>query len=64
MIRATAPKGTLDIVGWLLVSLLLGALAGRIAKDFGAVVEIRLLAFAALTGIMMAIWCVGRVNAD
>ena len=29
MIRAATPKAILDIVGWLLVSLLIGALAGR-----------------------------------
>lgn len=64
MIRAAAPKGTLDIVQFLLLSLLVGALAGRVAKYFGAPIELRLLAFVALTGIMMAIWYVGRAKAD
>jgi hypothetical protein len=62
MIRAMIPNRTLDIVGWLLVSLLIGALAGRIAKYFGAAVEIRLLAFVVLTGLALAIWHVGRAT--
>ena len=62
MIRAATPKGTLDMVGWLLLSLLIGALAGRIARSFGAPVEIRLLAFVALTGVALAIWHVGRTS--
>ena len=60
MIRAATPKGILDIVGWLILSLLIGALAGRIAKYFGAPMELRVLAFVALTGIALAIWHVGR----
>lgn len=60
MIRAATPKGTLDIVGWLISSLLIGALAGRIAKYFGAPIELRVLAFVALTAITMALWYVGR----
>ena len=60
MIRAATPKGILDIVGWLILSLLIGALAGRIAKVFGAPMETRLLAFATLTAITMAIWYIGR----
>ena len=53
----------LDIVGKLLVCLLIGSLAGRIAKYFGAPMEIRLLAFAVLTGITLAIWHFGN-NTD
>jgi hypothetical protein len=49
----------IHVIGWLLTSLLIGALAGRIAKYFGAPMEIRLLAFAVLTGVTMAIWYVG-----
>ena len=60
MIRAATPKGILEIVRWLLVSLLIGALAGRMAKDFGAPMELRLLAFVALTALAMVIWHVGR----
>jgi hypothetical protein len=60
MIRAATPNGILNVIGWLLSSLLIGALAGRIAKYFGAPMEVRLLAFAALTGITMALWYVGR----
>jgi site-specific recombinase len=59
MIRAATPKGILDIVGWLLTSLLIGALAGRIAKYFGAPMELRVLAFATLAAITMAIWYIG-----
>lgn len=62
MIRAATPKGILDIVSKLLLCLLIGALAGRIARYFGAPIEIRLLAFAALTGLAMAIWHVGRIS--
>ena len=32
MIRAATPNGILNVIGWLLSSLLIGALAGRIAK--------------------------------
>ena len=60
MIRAATPKGILDIVGWLLLGLLVGALAGRTAKYFGAPMELRVLAFATLAAITMAIWHVGR----
>jgi site-specific recombinase len=60
MIRAATPKGILDIVGWLLLCLLMGSLAGRIAKYFGAPMEIRVLAFVAMTAISMTIWYVGR----
>jgi hypothetical protein len=49
----------LDIVGKLLVCLLIGSLAGRTAKYFGAPMELRLLAFAALAGITLAIWHFG-----
>ena len=62
MIGAATPKGILNIVGKLLLCLLIGALAGRIARYFGAPMEIRLLAFAALTGIALAIWYVGRTG--
>ena len=41
MIRAATPKGVLDTVGWLILSLLIGALAGRIAKYFEAPMELR-----------------------
>ena len=65
MIRAATPKnGILKTVGALLMCLLIGALAGRIAKYFGAPMEMRLLAFAVMTGIAMAIWYVGRTKAD
>jgi site-specific recombinase len=64
MIRAATPKGILDIVGKLLLCLLIGSLAGRIAKYFGAPMEIRLLAFAALTGIALAIWHLGGTTED
>lgn len=60
MIRAATPNGTLNAIGWLVLSLLIGALAGRLAKYFGAPMEMRLLAFATLAGITMAIWHVGR----
>jgi hypothetical protein len=60
MIRAATPKGILNMVGWLLLSLLIGSLAGRIAKYFGAPMDIRVLAFVAMTTISMAIWYVGR----
>ena len=60
MIRAATPKnGILETVGTLLLCLLIGSLAGRIAKYFGAPMEIRLLAFALVTGIALAIWHVG-----
>jgi site-specific recombinase len=64
MIRAATPKGILDIVGKLLLCLLIGSLAGRIAKYFGAPMEIRLLAFAVLTGIALAIWHLGGTTED
>ena len=62
MIRAATPKGILDIVGKLLLCLLIGALAGRIAKYFGAPMELRFLAFVALTGLALVIWNVGRAS--
>jgi hypothetical protein len=62
MIRASIPEGIIDVVSWLLTGLLIGALAARIAKYFGAPMEIRLLAFAALTGITLAIWHIGRAD--
>ena len=64
MIRAATPKGILETVGWLISGLLVGALAGRTAKYFGAPMELRVLAFVALTGITMAIWYVGRTQVD
>ena len=60
MIRAATPNGILNAIGWLLTSLLIGALAGKVAKYFGAPMEMRVLAFVALTGITMALWYVGR----
>jgi hypothetical protein len=60
MIRAATPNGILNVIGWLISSLLIGALAGRVAKYFGAPMEMRVLAFVALTGITMALWYIGR----
>jgi len=60
MIRAATPDGILTAIGWLVTSLLIGALAGRIAKYLGAPMEMRLLAFAVLAGVTMAIWYIGR----
>jgi hypothetical protein len=60
MISAATPNGILNVIGWLLSSLLIGALAGRTAKYFGAPMELRVLAFVALIGITMALWYVGR----
>ncbi|MBX9777477.1 MAG: hypothetical protein K2Y71_24115 [Xanthobacteraceae bacterium] len=60
MIRAATPNGILNVIGWLVTSLLIGALAGRIAKYFGAPMEFRMLASAALTGVALAIWYLGR----
>lgn len=60
MIRATTLPAILDRVGWLLLSLMIGALAGKIAKLVGAPVEIRFLAFVALAALTLAIWHVGR----
>ena len=60
MIRAATPNGILNVIGWLLSSLLIGTLAGRIAKYLGAPMELRVLAFVALTGITMALWYIGR----
>jgi hypothetical protein len=60
MIRAATPNGILNVIGWLLSSLLIGALAGQTAKYFGAPMELRVLAFATLTAITMALWYVGR----
>jgi hypothetical protein len=63
MIRAATPNnGILKTVGALLMCLLIGSLAGRTAKYFGAPMEVRLLAFAVMTGIAMAIWHVGRAS--
>ena len=60
MLGAATPKGILDTIGWLLASLFVGALAIKLAKTLGAPVELRLLAFALLTGVTIAIWHVGR----
>jgi hypothetical protein len=60
MIRAATPEGIVDVIGWLVTSLLIGALAGRIAKHFGAPIEPRVLAFIILATITMVIWYVGR----
>jgi hypothetical protein len=61
MIRAATPKnGILKTIGALLMCLLIGSLAGRIAKYFGAPMEMRLLAFAVMTGVAMTIWYLGR----
>jgi len=62
MIRAATPNGILETIGTLLMCLLIGSLAGRIAKYFGAPMEIRLLAFAAMTGLALAIWHVGHTS--
>ena len=62
MIGAATPNGILETIGTLLMCLLIGSLAGRIAKYFGAPMEIRLLAFAAMTGLALAIWHVGRTS--
>ncbi len=63
MIRAATPKnGILKTIGALLICLLVGSLAGRIAKYFGAPMEIRLLAFVVMTGIAVAIWYVGALS--
>jgi hypothetical protein len=56
---ATPSNGILKAIGGLLLCLLIGSLAGRIAKYFGAPMEIRLMAFVAMTGIAVAIWYVG-----
>jgi hypothetical protein len=60
MIRAATPKGVLDTIVWLVVSLLIGVLAMKVAKRMGAPMEFRLLAFTLLTGVTFAIWQVGR----
>jgi hypothetical protein len=60
MIRATTLPAILDRVGWLLLCLMVGALAGKIAKLVGAPMEMRVLAFVALTTLALAIWKVGR----
>jgi hypothetical protein len=60
MLGAATPKGILDTIGWLLVSLCIGALIVKLAKTFGAPLELRLPAFAFLTGVTLAIWQVGR----
>jgi len=63
MIRAATPSnGILKAIGTLLLCLLIGSLAGRIAKYFSAPMEIRLLAFAVMTGIAVAIWYVGAAS--
>jgi hypothetical protein len=60
MTRATTLPAILDRVGWLLLSLMIGALAGKIAKLVGAPMEIRFLAFVALAAVALAVWHVGR----
>jgi hypothetical protein len=60
MIRATTLPAILDRVGWLLLCLMVGALAGKIAKLVGAPMEFRFVAFVALTAVALAIWHVGR----
>jgi hypothetical protein len=60
MLGAATPKGILDIIAWLLVSLFVGALIIKLAKSLGAPMELRLLAFALLTGVTLAIWQLGR----
>lgn len=60
MIRAATSKGIFEIVGLLVTCLLVGSLAGRAAKYFGAPMEIRLLAFTALAAVTFAIWYIGR----
>jgi hypothetical protein len=60
MTRATTLPAILDRVGWLLLSLMIGALAGKIAKLVGAPMEIRFLVFVALAAMTLAVWHVGR----
>jgi hypothetical protein len=60
MIRTATPANTLDLIGWLLVSVLVFAFAGWFAKQVGAPIELRLVAFVILSGIALAIWRVGR----
>jgi len=60
MIRTATPANILDLIGWLLTSLLIVALAGKIAKLVGAPIELRLVAFVILAGIALAIWRVGH----
>ncbi len=60
MIRTATPANTLDLVGWLLASLLIVAFAGSLAKQVGAPIELRVLGFVVLAGIALAIWRLGR----
>ena len=60
MTRATTLSAILDRVGWLLLSLMIGALAGKIAKLVGTPLEMRFVAFVALTAVALAVWRVGR----
>lgn len=60
MIRSAIPTNTLDVIGWLLASLLIVAFAGWFAKQVGAPIELRLAVFMALAGIALAIWRLGR----
>jgi hypothetical protein len=60
MIRTATPTSTLDLIGWLLASLLIGAFAGAFAKHVGAPIELRILAFVVLAGIALAIWRLGH----
>lgn len=60
MIRTAIPANTLDLIAWLLTSLLIGTFAGSLAKQVGVAIELRILAFVVLAGIALAIWRVGR----
>ena len=60
MTRATTLPAILDRVGWLLVCLMVGALAGKVAKMMDVPMEMRALAFVALAALTLAIWHVGR----
>jgi uncharacterized membrane protein YbjE (DUF340 family) len=64
MTRTATPATTLDLIGWLLASLLIGVFAGSFAKQVGVAIELRILAFVILAGIALAIWQVGRRAPD
>jgi uncharacterized membrane protein YbjE (DUF340 family) len=64
MIRTATTAKSLDLIAWLLASLLIGAFAGSLAKQVGVAIEVRMLVFVVLAGIALAIWRVGRRTPD
>jgi hypothetical protein len=62
MTRAITLKGVVRMLAGVVGCVLVGSLAGKVAGYFGAPMEIRLLAFAIVTGLSMLVWYYVRTS--